>query len=86
MVWRLCLFGLMFVFIVISASGLLGASSYGIAMPKHYPYVRNISVAVLQLHENGELDSLWRKWWDNRSQCPKEQKRSGSIDDKKIIM
>ncbi|XP_031555279.1 glutamate receptor 4-like isoform X2 [Actinia tenebrosa] len=61
-----------------AASGLLGASSYGIAMPKHYPYARNISVAVLTLHETGVLDSLWRKWWDYRSQCPKEQSRSGT--------
>ena len=58
-------------------NGILGAGSYGIAMPKHSPYIRNISVAILKLQETSVLDSLWRKWWEYKSQCPKEKSGSG---------
>lgn len=58
-------------------NGILGAGSYGIAMPKHSPYIRNISVAILKLQETSVLDSLWRKWWEYKSQCPKEKSGAG---------
>lgn len=60
-----------------AVNGILGAGSYGIAMPKHSPYIRNISVAILKLQETSVLDSLWRKWWEYKSQCPKEKSGAG---------
>ena len=66
-----------FIYNVLAVNGLLSAGSYGIAMPKHSPYIRNISVAILKLQETSVLDSLWRKWWEYKSQCPKEKIGAG---------
>lgn len=55
-----------------TVNGLVSAGSYGIALPKHSPYIRNISMAILRLQETSVLDSLRRKWWEYKSQCPKE--------------
>ncbi|KAL9961487.1 hypothetical protein ACROYT_G030434 [Oculina patagonica] len=67
-----------------TVNGILGAGSYGIAMPKHSPYIRNISVAILKLQETSVLDSLWRKWWEYKSQCPKEKSGAAVGDSKRI--
>ena len=61
----------------VAVNGLLGAGSYGVAMPKHSPYIRNISVAILRLQETSVLDSLHRKWWEYKSHCPKDSNKRG---------
>ena len=38
-----------------AVNGILGAGSYGIAMVKHFPYIKNISVAILKLQETSVL-------------------------------
>ena len=68
-----------FVVFLHAVNGILGAGSYGIAMAKHSPYIRNISVAILKLQETSVLDSLWRKWWEYKSQCPKEKSGAGLL-------
>ena len=60
-----------------AVNGLLGAASYGVAMSKHSPYIRNISVAILRLQETSVLDSLHRKWWEYKSHCPKDSSKRG---------
>lgn len=39
-----------------------------------------ISLIFLQLRENGFIEKTRRKWWDERSQCPKPSKsKTGKI-------
>ncbi|XP_063064073.1 glutamate receptor U1 [Engraulis encrasicolus] len=42
---------------------VIGMRSYGIAAPLGSPLVKNLSTAILQLSESGELDYLRSKWW-----------------------
>ena len=39
-----------------AVNGILGAGSYGMAMAKHSPYIRNISVAILKLQVTSVLN------------------------------
>ena len=46
----------------ITTGELFGRSSYGLALKKGNPWVFKLSLAILSLHENGDmedLDSLW---------------------------
>ena len=62
-------------------NGLPGAGTYGIAIPKHSPYpAQNISVAILTLQKASLLDSLWRKWFEHKSQCAKDNSKGGVYD------
>ena len=49
------LYDCLFVVVLQAENGILGAGSYGIAMAKHSPYIRNISVAILKLQETSVL-------------------------------
>jgi hypothetical protein len=66
---------------LIQIGGLLDTKGYGIGTPTGSPWRDQISNAILQLQENGELQELYTKWWE------KEDITSGtkcdSIDDKK---
>ncbi|XP_036388299.1 glutamate receptor U1 [Megalops cyprinoides] len=42
---------------------VIGMRGYSIAAPLGSPLVKNLSVAILQLSESGELDFLHNKWW-----------------------
>ncbi|KAM6976460.1 putative glutamate receptor [Aplochiton taeniatus] len=39
---------------------------YSIAAPLGFPMIKNLTVAILQLSESGELAYLRDKWWSNR--------------------
>ena len=54
---------------------------YGIGTPTGSPWRDQISNAILQLQENGELQELYTKWWE-KEDISSEQK-CDSIDDKK---
>ncbi|XP_068604972.1 probable glutamate receptor [Brachionichthys hirsutus] len=45
---------------------VIAMRSYGIAAPLGSPLVKNLSIAVLQLSESGELTYLRDKWWASR--------------------
>ncbi|XP_028848357.1 probable glutamate receptor [Denticeps clupeoides] len=47
------------------SSESIGMRGYSIAAPLGFPMMKNLSVAILQLSESGELDFLRRKWWPN---------------------
>lgn len=38
-------------------------------IPYHFYFRDPLTLAVLQLRENGELDRLKKKWWYENSQC-----------------
>ncbi|XP_041955164.1 probable glutamate receptor isoform X1 [Alosa alosa] len=46
---------------------------YGIAAPLGSPLVKNLSTAILQLSESGELDYLRSKWWPSSCVAPGDQ-------------
>lgn len=52
---------------------MVGMRSYGIAAPIGSPLIKNLSMAVLQLSESGELDYLRSKWWPSSCVAPAEQ-------------
>ncbi|GLV43978.1 Kainate-type ionotropic glutamate receptor subunit 1D [Carabus blaptoides fortunei] len=54
--------------------GLLDTKGYGIAMPVNAPYRTEISGAVLQMQEEGQLYNLKEKWWKKmqKKRCPQE--------------
>ncbi|XP_030639394.1 probable glutamate receptor [Chanos chanos] len=54
---------------------VIAMRGYGIAAPLGSPIVKNLSVAILQLSQSGELDDLYNKWWHNS--CP--------ADDAKVL-
>ncbi|XP_076246197.1 glutamate receptor ionotropic, kainate 2 isoform X2 [Calliopsis andreniformis] len=46
--------------------GLIDNKGYGIALPRNSPYRTPISGAILKLQENGILQDLKKKWWQER--------------------
>ncbi|KAL9962089.1 hypothetical protein ACROYT_G031159 [Oculina patagonica] len=56
-----------------TVSGLTIAKGLALAFQAKDPRVDDFTPAILRLHENGFLNSLWRKWWDNKNECPQEQ-------------
>ncbi|XP_066500296.1 probable glutamate receptor [Hoplias malabaricus] len=42
---------------------IVGMRGYSVAAPLGFPMMKNLSVAILQLSESGELDYLRSKWW-----------------------
>ncbi|XP_027060273.1 glutamate receptor ionotropic, kainate 2-like [Pocillopora damicornis] len=59
---------------------LLQAKGYGIGLQQNSPHTNKISVEILELRENGFIEKTRRKWWDERSQCPKPSKsKTGKI-------
>ncbi|XP_032420720.1 probable glutamate receptor isoform X1 [Xiphophorus hellerii] len=45
------------------AQELISMRSYSIAAPRGSPLVKNLTIAILQLSESGELTHLREKWW-----------------------
>ncbi|XP_070295408.1 probable glutamate receptor [Salvelinus sp. IW2-2015] len=48
---------------LIRSSELIAMRGYSIAAPLGFPMMKNITVAILQLSESGELAFLQSKWW-----------------------
>ncbi|XP_053480513.1 probable glutamate receptor isoform X2 [Ictalurus furcatus] len=56
---------------------VIGMRGYSIAVPLGFPMLKNLSVAVLQLSESGELEYLRNKWW--ASSCMAENAQASSL-------
>ncbi|XP_072538382.1 probable glutamate receptor [Salminus brasiliensis] len=56
---------------------VIGMRGYSIAAPLGFPMVKNLSVAILQLSESGELDYLRSKWW--ASSCVAENAQAAPL-------
>ena len=56
--------------------GLSTAKGYGLAFQAGSPNVSEFSLAILRLNEQGFLEKLRRKWWDDKNNCPVEQTTS----------
>lgn len=59
-------------------NNLLQAKGYGIGLQQNSPYTNRISVAILALRERYFIERTRRKWWDERTQCPRSfQSKTG---------
>ncbi|XP_062608230.1 glutamate receptor-like [Saccostrea cucullata] len=56
----------------------LDSKGYGIATPVDSELRDPLTLAVLQLRENGELDRLKKKWWYEKSQCDQDTEKDAS--------
>ncbi|MBN3306754.1 GLRK protein, partial [Amia calva] len=56
---------------------VIGMRGYGIAAHLGSPLIKNLSVAILQMSESGDLDYLYRKWWETT--CRGEEGKSSSL-------
>uniref|UniRef100_A0A8C1WLA9 Si:ch211-251b21.1 n=1 Tax=Cyprinus carpio TaxID=7962 RepID=A0A8C1WLA9_CYPCA len=59
------------------APEIIGMRGYSIAAPLGSPLVKNLSVAILQLSESGELDYFRSKWW--ASSCVAKNGKSAPL-------
>ncbi|CAJ1055157.1 probable glutamate receptor isoform X2 [Xyrichtys novacula] len=48
---------------LIRSEGIISMRAYAIAAPLGSPLVKNLTIAILQLSESGELTYLRNKWW-----------------------
>ncbi|XP_078279412.1 glutamate receptor ionotropic, kainate 3-like isoform X3 [Rhinoraja longicauda] len=57
--------------------GHIDSKGYGIGTPLGSPYKEKITIAVLQLQEDGKLHMIKEKWWRG-SECPEEETKEAS--------
>ncbi|XP_016892291.1 probable glutamate receptor isoform X2 [Cynoglossus semilaevis] len=62
---------------LVRAREIIGMRGFSIATALGSPLIKNLSVAVLQMNEAGELAHLQSKWWS--SSCVPDQARSPSV-------
>ncbi|KAA0720855.1 Glutamate receptor ionotropic, kainate 2 [Triplophysa tibetana] len=57
--------------------GLVDSKAYGVGMPMGSPYRDKITIAILQLQEEGKLHMMKEKWWRGNG-CPEEDNKEAS--------
>ncbi|KAI4902804.1 hypothetical protein NFI96_011179 [Prochilodus magdalenae] len=62
---------------LIRCPDIIGMRGYSIAAPLGSPMMKNLSIAILQLSESGELDYLRSKWW--ASSCVAENAQASPL-------
>jgi ionotropic kainate glutamate receptor 2 len=56
---------------LMQVGGLIDTKGYGIGTPTGSPWRDQISNAILQLQENGDLQELHTKWWEKEGNVTK---------------
>uniref|UniRef100_A0A3Q3AQ77 Glutamate receptor U1-like n=1 Tax=Kryptolebias marmoratus TaxID=37003 RepID=A0A3Q3AQ77_KRYMA len=61
--------------------------AYSVAAPLGYPLVKNLTIAILQLSETGELSHLRDKWWSSSCVGADEARSSNALkpDDLRVL-
>uniref|UniRef100_A0AAQ4QGV7 Glutamate receptor n=1 Tax=Gasterosteus aculeatus aculeatus TaxID=481459 RepID=A0AAQ4QGV7_GASAC len=57
--------------------GLIDSRAYGVGTPMGSPYRDKITIAILQLQEEGKLHMMKEKWWRGNG-CPEEESKEAS--------
>uniref|UniRef100_A0A4W4FLL8 Glutamate receptor n=1 Tax=Electrophorus electricus TaxID=8005 RepID=A0A4W4FLL8_ELEEL len=57
--------------------GLIDSKGYGVGTPIGSPYRDKVTIAILQLQEEGKLHMMKEKWWRGNG-CPEEDGREAS--------
>ncbi|XP_064627646.1 glutamate receptor ionotropic, kainate 2-like isoform X4 [Lineus longissimus] len=60
---------------LMQVGGLLDSKGYGIGTPIGSPYRDTITLAILELQENGKIQMLYNKWWKNTGTCNRKDKK-----------
>ncbi|XP_078658815.1 glutamate receptor ionotropic, delta-2-like [Branchiostoma floridae x Branchiostoma belcheri] len=63
---------------VVQQSGQM--RGYGIAFPQGHPLKDKVSLAILQLQENGRLEAMKEKWWPRHGRCMLGKPQSSSLN------
>ncbi|CAF0769509.1 unnamed protein product [Brachionus calyciflorus] len=66
---------------LMQVGGLIDTKGYGIGTPPGSPWRDQISNAILQLQEKGDLQELYIKWWEKEGKDPNH--KCEKFDDKK---
>ncbi|KAG7518284.1 Glutamate receptor ionotropic, kainate 2 [Solea senegalensis] len=56
---------------------LIDSKAYGVGTPMGSPYRDKITIAILQLQEEGKLHMMKEKWWRGNG-CPEEESKEAS--------
>ncbi|XP_078265024.1 glutamate receptor ionotropic, kainate 1 isoform X4 [Rhinoraja longicauda] len=57
--------------------GLIDSKGYGVGTPIGSPYRDKVTIAILQLQEEGKLHLMKEKWWRGNG-CPEEENKEAS--------
>eukprot|EP00069_Balaena_mysticetus_P016127 bmy_09648T0 len=57
--------------------GLIDSKGYGVGTPMGSPYRDKVTIAILQLQEEGKLHMMKEKWWRGNG-CPEEESKEAS--------
>ncbi|KAI2659814.1 Glutamate receptor ionotropic, kainate 1 [Labeo rohita] len=57
--------------------GLIDSKGYGVGTPIGSPYRDKVTIAILQLQEEGKLHMMKEKWWRGNG-CPEEDNKEAS--------
>lgn len=60
---------------LMQVGGLLDSKGYGIGMPIGSFYRDQISMAILNLQENGKIQVYYNNWWKGDTTCNKDDKK-----------
>ncbi|WAR07420.1 GRIK2-like protein, partial [Mya arenaria] len=60
---------------LMQVGGLLDSKGYGIATPMDSPLKDKLSMAILNLQEEGKVQMLYNKWWKGSSSCVRDDKQ-----------
>ncbi|XP_076467225.1 glutamate receptor ionotropic, kainate 2-like [Babylonia areolata] len=63
---------------LMQVGGLLDSKGYGIGTPMNSPYRDKLSMAILELQENGKIQLMYKKWWKDSGTCVREDEVKGS--------
>ncbi|KAK7479655.1 hypothetical protein BaRGS_00029121 [Batillaria attramentaria] len=63
---------------LMQVGGLLDSKGYGIGTPQNSPYRDKLSMAILELQENGRIQMLYNKWWKDTGTCVRDDDTKGS--------
>ncbi|KAK6187489.1 hypothetical protein SNE40_005502 [Patella caerulea] len=60
---------------LMQVGGLLDTKGYGIGTPINSPYRDKLSMAILELQENGRIQMLYNKWWKSTGTCTRDDQK-----------
>ncbi|KAL8564048.1 Serine/threonine-protein kinase grik2 [Nucella lapillus] len=63
---------------LMQVGGLLDSKGYGIGTPMNSPYRDKLSMAILELQENGKIQLMYKKWWKDAGTCVRDDEVKGS--------
>lgn len=64
--------------------GLLDSKGYGIATQLGSPYTDDISLKILEMQENGEIQKFYNRWWKGGSTCIRDEKKDSKANPLKV--